>query len=54
MTKELEQLEVTKLGNETTSDAAEQKRIDHIAEEAAEKSSRTEQKFDKKHQIFSK
>ncbi len=54
MTKELENLEVTKRENEAASDVAEQKRIDNVAEETAEKSSRTEQKYDKNHNIFSK
>jgi hypothetical protein len=54
MSKEVDNLEVTKSGNETATDAAAQKRIDNVAEEAAEKSSRTEQKYDKDHQIFSK
>jgi hypothetical protein len=54
MTEEIEKIEATKTENETTAGATDQKRIDHIAEEAAKKASHTEQKFDRDHQIFSK
>jgi hypothetical protein len=38
--------EVTKLENETVSDAAAQKYIERVAEKAAEKASHTEQSYD--------
>jgi hypothetical protein len=38
--------EVTKLEDETASDAAAQKDIEHVAEKAAEKASHTEQIYD--------
>jgi hypothetical protein len=54
MAKQFENPEATKTEDETISDAAAQKRLDHVAEKMAEKSSRTEQKYDTDHQIFSK
>jgi len=54
MTKQLENTEVTKTEDETVSETAAQRRIDHVAEEMAEKSSRTEKKYDTDHTIFSK
>lgn len=45
---------VTKTEDEAISDAAETKRIDRVAEEAAEKASHTEQRYDQDHQIFSR
>jgi hypothetical protein len=54
MKNQSETPKVTNLENESNSEAASQRRIDRMAEEAAEKSSRTEQKFDSNHQIFSK
>ena len=48
MTKQFENPEVTKLEDETVSDAAAtaEKRIQRVAEKAAEKASHTEQKYD--------
>jgi hypothetical protein len=46
--------EVTKLENETVSDAAAQKHIERVAEKAAEKASHVEQSYDQDHQIISK
>ena len=46
--------EVTKLENETVSDAAAQKYIERVAEKAAEKASHTEQSYDQDHPIISK
>ena len=40
--------------DETVSDAAAEKRIDRVAEKAAGKAARTEQKYDQNHTIFSK
>ncbi len=46
--------EVTKIEDETVSDATAKKRIERVAEKAAEKASHTEQSFDRDHQVFSK
>ena len=54
MTEQFENPEATKLEDETVSDATAQKRIDRVAERAAEKSSYTEQKYDKDHGIISR
>jgi hypothetical protein len=54
MPKQFENSEVTKLEDETVSDATAQKRIERVAEKAAEKSSRTAQDYDRGHQIISK
>jgi hypothetical protein len=54
MAEQFENPEVTKVENETVSDATAQKRIERVAEKAAEKSSHTEQSYDQDHQIISK
>jgi hypothetical protein len=54
MTEQFENSEVTKLESETIADATAQKRIEHIAQDEAEKASHTEQNYDEDHQIFSK
>ena len=54
MAEQIENPEETKLDNEPFPDATDRKRIDHVAEEIAEKASHTEQKYNKEHQIFSK
>jgi hypothetical protein len=54
MPEQFENPEVTKVENETVSDAAAQKQIERVAEKAAEKSSHTEQDYDQGHQIISK
>ena len=54
MPEKVENPEVTKLEDETISDAAANKHIERVAEKAAEKASRTEQRYDQDHQIFSK
>jgi len=55
MTTQFENPEAKKLDDETLSDASKQKKIDHVAEKAAEKSSKTEQQFDQDNSnIFSK
>jgi len=54
MPDQFENPEVIKLENETTSDAAATKRIERVAEKAAEKASHTEQVYDQNHEIISK
>jgi hypothetical protein len=54
MPEQFENPEVIKLEDETVSDAAAQKRIERVAEKAAERPSRTEHEFDQDHQIISK
>jgi hypothetical protein len=54
MPEQFENREVTKLEDETVSAVAAGKRVERVAEEAAEKSSRTEQHYDRDHQIISK
>jgi hypothetical protein len=55
MPKQFENPEATKLENETVSDASSQKRIDRVAEKAAQKPAKTEQRYDKSNNnLFSK
>jgi hypothetical protein len=54
MPEQFENPEVIKLENETASDASAEKRIELLAEKAAEKASRTEHDYDQGHQIISK
>jgi hypothetical protein len=54
MPEQFENPEETKLEDETVSDATAEKRIDRVADKAAEKSSHTVQNYDKDHNIFSK
>jgi hypothetical protein len=54
MPEQFENPEVTKIEDETVSDAPVQKRIERVAEKAAEKASRTEESYDRDHQVFSK
>ncbi|MGA3081595.1 MAG: hypothetical protein ABSD44_09455 [Terracidiphilus sp.] len=55
MPKQFENPNAAKLENETASDALSEKKIDLVAEKAAEKSSKTVQKFDRESsQLFSK
>jgi hypothetical protein len=54
MPEQFENPEVTKPENESISDAAATKRIERVAEKAAEKASHTEQRYDQDHQIISK
>jgi hypothetical protein len=54
MPEQFENPKATKLEGETVSDATAQKRIDRVAEEAAEKVSHTVKSYDKDHTIFSK
>jgi hypothetical protein len=46
MAKQFENPEVTKIEGETISGATAQKRIEHVAEKAAEKASHAEQSYD--------
>ena len=54
MSKQFENPEAAKLEDETVSEATAAKRIERTAEKAAEKSTNTEQRYDKDHNIFSK
>ena len=54
MPKQFENPEARKLEDETVSDAAAEKRIDRVAEKAAEKAEKTEQSYDQDHEVFSK
>jgi hypothetical protein len=54
MTKQFENPEVTKLEDETASNLSPQQKIDRVAEKAAEKPAKTEQKYDQEHPIFTK
>ena len=54
MPEQFENQEVTKLEDETASDATAEKRIERVAEKAAEKSTKTEQRYDRDQPIFSK
>ena len=47
MTKQFENPEETKLEEETVSNESAQKRIDRVAEKAAQKPAKTVQKYDK-------
>jgi len=53
MPEQFENEEATKLADEIVSEVAE-KRIERLAEEAAEKSSKTVQRYDEDHAIVSK
>ena len=54
MPEQFENPEATKLEDKTVSDASAEKRIERVAKKAAEKASKTEQRYDKDHNIFSK
>jgi hypothetical protein len=54
MPQQFENQEVTKLDDETAPDATPEERIDRVAEKAAEKSTKTEQRYDGDHNIISK
>ncbi len=54
MAEQFENPEPTKSVDGTVSDASAEERIKRVAEKAAEKASKTEQRFDKDHDIFSK
>lgn len=52
--EQFENQEAAKLKDETVSDTTAEERIDRVAEKAAEKSTKTEQRYDKDHNIISK
>lgn len=54
MPEQFENPEVMKLEEGTVSKAGAQKRIERVAEKAAERPSQTEHEFDQDHQIISK
>lgn len=54
MPEQFENSEATKLEDETVSKATAETRIERVAEKAAEKSTKTEQRYDRDHNIFSK
>ena len=54
MTKQFENPEATKVEDKTASDPTPEKKIDRVAEKAAEKAAKTVNTFDKDHAIFSK
>jgi hypothetical protein len=53
MPHQFENPEATKVADETVSKEPDPKRIEHVAEEAAAKAAKTEEKYDKDHMIFS-
>jgi hypothetical protein len=54
MPEQFENREATKLGGETAPDATAEERMERVAEKAAEKSTKTEKRYDADHGIFSK
>jgi hypothetical protein len=52
MPKQFENPQAVKLEDETVSDATAEKRIDRVAEKAAEKSSHTVKNYDKDHKVI--
>jgi hypothetical protein len=54
MPEQFENTDATKLENETVSEASAEKRIERVADKAAEQSAKTEQRYDRDHSIFSK
>ncbi|MGA3133115.1 MAG: hypothetical protein ABSD59_20135 [Terracidiphilus sp.] len=54
MPEQFENSEATKLEDETISGATAEKRIERVADKAAEKSTKTEQRYDTDHNMFSK
>jgi hypothetical protein len=54
MPEQFENKEVTKLDDEAATDATAEERIDRVAEKAAEKSTKSEQRYDSDHGAFSK
>jgi hypothetical protein len=53
MPKQFENAEATKLEHETGSDATAEKKINQVAEKAAEKASKTVKEYDKEHGVIS-
>jgi hypothetical protein len=54
MPEQFENSKATELEDETISDAIAEKRIERMADKTAEKSTKTEQRYDSDHNIFSK
>lgn len=54
MGEHIENLEATKLEDETVLDVSAEKRIEDVAEQAAEKASKTENNYDQDHSLFTK
>lgn len=54
MKQQFENEEAKKLNDKPSSESAADKRINNLAEKAAEKASKTEQHYDKGHSIISK
>lgn len=54
MPEQFENPKVIDLENKTVSDDPAPKRIERVAEKAAEKASHTEQRYDQDHQIISR
>jgi len=54
MEQQFESEEAKKLKEKTDSEVASKTRINHLADKAAEKASKTEQRYDKDHTIISK
>jgi hypothetical protein len=53
MPKQFQNAEATKLEDETVSDATAEKKINRVAEKAAEKASKTVKDYDKEHTLIS-
>jgi hypothetical protein len=54
MPEQFENPKATKLGDATAADESADKKVELVAEKAAMKSTKTEQEFDKEHDIFTK
>jgi len=54
MTEQIQNPKAAKPEDTTTSNSSVEKKIEQIADKAAEKPAKTEQKYDKDHNIFSK
>jgi hypothetical protein len=54
MPQQFESSKATKPEDETISDATAEKRIELLADKTAEKATKTEQRYDSDHNIFSK
>jgi hypothetical protein len=54
MPEQIKNSEATKLEDQAISDVSAEKKIERVAENAAEKASKTENDYDKDHSLFSK
>jgi hypothetical protein len=54
MSEQIQNPKAAKPEDTATSDSSAEKKIEKIADKAAEKPAKTEQKYDKDHNIFSK